>query len=242
MKYYSLYIFVILLLASCKPNFYSTNSIINEVEMFDLERYDRYSFQLVKKDSSSVHPIFTNGKNKSDKDLVYEELYLFLEQNGNRALYLTTFSHKYIDDERVFNNNFFGNNISANEIDFIFVGSYDKDKIIFDNPKQEDVDKVEFYYSSIDNEIKLEKITNNYGSRKDRCTNPLVNIASVFAVDIVYQEDKRKFVYLKDDETEIEVKSLSIDSKNLYFGLAENKYYKYIFLKNRIANDFTDIK
>lgn len=240
MKFNFLYIFVVLLVVSCKPHFYSTNSVINELKSFDLEKFDRYTFQLVKKDTTSIHPIFTNGKNRTDKDLVYEELYLFLEQNGNRALYLTTFSHKYIYDGGVFNNNFSNKKISANEIDFIFVGSYDKDKIIFDNPKNEDIDKVEFYYSNTNDVIKLEKITNNYGFRKDRKSNPLVDMDSVFAIDIVYQKDSREFVYVEKDKTEVKVESLSIDSDNLYFGLAENKIGKFRFLKDRIANDFTE--
>jgi len=227
-------------MVSCKPHFYSTNTILNEVKSFDLEKFDRYTFQLIKKDTTSIHPIFANGKDKAENDLVYEELYLFLEQNGNRALYLTTFSHKYIYEDGVFNNDFSLKNISANEIDFIFIGNYDENKITFKNPKNEDVDTVEFYYSKTNDNIKLEKITNNYGFRKDRKNNPLVDMDSVFGIDIVYQKDLREFVYLEEDKTEIKVKSLSIDSDNLYFGLTENKIGKFRFLKDRIANDFTE--
>ena len=229
MRLFITYISAILLLVSCKPHFYSTNSISNELQSFDLDKFDRYTFQLVeKKDSTSIHPVFSNGKNKSENDLVYEELYLFLEQNGSSAIYLTTFSHKYIYEGGVFNNDYFENKISANEIDLIFVGYYDKDKIVFENPKNEDVEKVEFYYSKINEDIKLERITNNYGFRKDRKINPMVDMDSVFAIDIVYQKDIREFVYTEDDNSEVQVKTLSVDSNNLYFGLTKNKIGKYL--------------
>ena len=38
MKFNFLYIFVVLLVVSCKPHFYSTNSVINELKSFDLEK------------------------------------------------------------------------------------------------------------------------------------------------------------------------------------------------------------
>ena len=238
MRHNYLYLFAILLIVSCKPHFHTTNTVSKEAKSFDLQKFDLYTFQLVKKDTSAVHPVFVNGQNKTENDLVYEELYLFLEQNGNRALYLTTFSHKYIYKGGVFNNKCFLNKISANQIDFIFIGNYDKDKITFKNPKNEDVDKIEFYYSKTDNKIKIEKITNNYGYRKDREINPLVDMDSVFAIDIIYQKDLREFVYQEINQEEIKVESLSIYSNNLYFGLAKNEKGKYRFLKDRIANDF----
>ncbi len=233
-----LYFIIFLLIVACKPYFYATDTVTNELGSFDLKKFDLYTFQLVKKDTALIHPVFTNGLNKTEMDLVYEELYLFLEKKGNIALYLTTFSHKYIYKDGVFNRDFNFNKISVNEIDFIFVGNYNKDKITFKNPKKEDVDAIELYYSRIGDNLKLEKITNNYGLRKDRDINHFINMNEVFAVDIVYQKDLRKFVYQQENQEEIVVESLAINTDNLYFGLAKNNPRKYKMIRNRVANDF----
>lgn len=234
-----LYICAVILIVSCAPKFHPANRVFNEVISFDLDKFDKYTFQLIKKDYCSNHPVFTNGKDKTEDDLVFEELYLLLEKNGNRALYLTTFSHKYIYKGGVFNNKCLQDKISVNQIDFIFVGNYNNEKITFENLKHENVDKIDLYYTKINNNIKLEKITNNYGLKKDRDTIPFVDMDSVFAIDIVYQKDMREFIYQDINQEDIKVESLSINCKDLFFGLAENKREKYRFLKDRIGNDYT---
>ena len=239
MKLNLIYLAILISLTSCNKNFYSTGSVANEIKSFNLEEFDRFTFQLVRKKSTEKHPIFTNSLNKEKNDLIYEELYLYLEKKGNRAIYLTTFSHKYIQKDGVFNNEDYNQKIYANQIDFIFVGNYDKDKIKFKNPKYYDIDEIEFYYTKTGKNIKLDKITNNYGLRKDRKINKYVDMDSVFAVDIIYQEDLRKFVFKQKDDKEFDIKSLTVDLNNLYFELVKNKKAKYRFLKNRTANEIS---
>ena len=244
MKRTLLYLLVISCMISCNIYFKTVDEVSEEIASFDLDKFNLFTFQLVKKkDDSVAHPVYANGLNKEEDDLVYEELYLFLEEKGNTALYLTTFSHKYIFDDGVFNKPFNKHKIAINEIDLIFVGSYDKEKITFKKPKNEDVDAMELYYTKLGDNIKLEKITNNYGDRSDRESTPYVKIDTVFSVAMMYQKDLRSFVYqIKEDDKikeEINVKSLAINTKDLYFGLVRNKD-KYIYLKDRIGNEFTN--
>ena len=236
------YIYIILLgllfsISSCKILFYPEIRVVNPKGKFTLEDFDLFTFQLVlKKENCDVkekHLVFANGLLKDDEDLVYEELYLFMEKNGNKVLYLTTFSHKYHFKGGVFNSDVYDKEIRVDEIDFLHLGYYNDSTIIFYEPGNNKNDKIEFFYSKNDDVITLNKVTNVYPISKYCKVEPYVRINDVFAVELQFKMDQRKFAYF-DTCNSIPVVAFLHNGKDLFFELDTERDFKYRKLKNRI--------
>lgn len=233
--YFGIFIFF----QACKPTFQPIQNVDSSARHFEIADFDLYTFTLVleREDCdmpSQKHLKFSQKTELEEGDLVYEELYLLLEKEGNTVLYLTTFSHKYIYEGGVFNNLHSKTSVSINEADFLFIGTKEKEAVVFKNPKHEDLCEMQLNFSQENDTLLLRQITNNYPLKKKN-PNKFIEMDSVFAVDIKFIKDERSFTY-NDGCKNLPVKSLIQDSEDLAFELDIKGDYRFRRLKNRIGN------
>ncbi len=239
MKARIFYFGILILLLACQPTFQPIQNVGSSARYFEIVDFDLYTFRLiVEKENCNIptdkHLKFSQKSVLEDDDLIYEELYLLLEKEGNTVLYLTTFSHKYIYKGGVFNNRHSKTSVSINEVDFLFVGTKEKGNVVFKNPKHEDLCEMQLNFFNENDTLLLRQITNNYPLKKK---NPgkFIEMDSVFSVDIKFIKDERSFTY-NDGCKNLSVKSLIRDSDDFVFELETNNDSRFRRLKNRIGN------
>ena len=222
------------ILMSCGSSTGSAEKDLSLVS-FDLEDFDLYTFQLIREEAEQKGFLFKNGLEKTPDDLVYDELYLLLQKEGDIALYLTTFSHKYIYEGGAFNVDFNEKRIFANETDLLFVGKYDTiDKsITFKNPKHHDLEEMKMLYEMQGQNLKLLKVTNAFPNQRMRKKSPLVDLDATFRVELVFGRDSRK-IFVVEGCDQYPVEKIMFNYKDLFYKTNNGKLRLY---QNRVANE-----
>jgi hypothetical protein len=186
---------------------------------------------------------FKSGVDNEHPDcLVYEELYLLLEKKGNRVIYLTTLSHKYLYHDGVFNSNFYKQYIPINQIDYIYLGYYDNQKLRFYDPHGRSyAQNIVFYYKKNAELLEITNVTNDYALEDDRIANPLVTVNKVFDLNFKFQKEQtRKLVYQEVDarnkplQGKTYITALHENGKDVYFELDTELPSKYKVFEDRV--------
>lgn len=186
--------------------------------VFPLDKYKLYTLKLIQKKSELEHPVFHTQQDEMERgDLIWEELYLLLNKKDKTALYLTTFSHKYIFEGGVYNREENDSLIFIDESDFLMVGTYNDKVLTFKNPRHEKgLDEINLFYEEEGDEITVTKVSDP--GNKSR----LISVDSIYSDMLVYKNDNRKFVYGYKNEKNNYDSIVPVDK--LYLG----KKYLYI--------------
>ncbi len=185
-------------IAGCKP--IDFQGAIAKSEKFDLKRYDIYTFKLRLTNSTSDQdpqaPIFKNGVD-ADRGLIYEMLYLLRNRKNDSIIYFTTRSHKYIRDGGVFNHPLYEDHLIMNDLDYLYFGKEESNKIIFYDPNGRTyVQNPTFYFSENNDIITIDSITNNYANEKSRQAMRNLKIEDdVLGISLKFKKENKSYVY-----------------------------------------------
>ncbi len=244
MRKLHIYCTLVLLCSSCSKSILSVTSG-SFIETLDFNDFDLYIFQLKGTDDSGkkrdciLETLQFESDVTSKKLLVYEELYVLLEKEGPRVLYVTTFSHKYIYNKGVFNSDLYDAYIPINEIDYIYTGYYDKERMYFYTPNGKGYKKnIEFFYTlNKDKKIlEITEVTNTYPKKKSREDKPYLSIkdGDVLGIRMLFEkEQKRKFIYEKGGII-TPVLKFHHNGDDIYFEIETESKYRYRKLENRV--------
>ena len=214
-------------LEGCKAAYVPTRTI-------DLSTYTLYQFSMYRDKSASKdklkHPEFTDRD--MGKSTVHEVLYLLIDSNSDRVIYITTYSHKYLYRNRgVFNSPLYNHHLIFNDIDYIYLGRETGGKFTFYDPKGVSYAQIlHMYYTNTANGIKIDKVTNNYAKEEDRKKHPTVELnKDVFGIDIVFTPVQKQYSYnlVKDgNRTSVpsKVNALQVVGRNVSLRLQNPNY------------------
>lgn len=152
-----------------------------------LENFQLYTFQLVRKQIED-RVIFVNGREKKPEDLVWEEIYLLVDHESKNAIYLSTFSHKYIFEGGVFNRPENDSLIFIDELEFIYFGSIEEDYLVFNNTFSAEADDLNLGFDLNKEGILITDIVLDEEEEQ-------VDISKLFATEIFFGKDDRTFAY-----------------------------------------------
>lgn len=246
MKNKLIIISIIFLLFSCNKSFYSISQL-PKLNKLSIQDFDLFVFQMVQQ-KSNIHQDSLALKFQSavdievdSSDLIYEELYLFLEKKGNRAIYITTLSHKYLKKSGVFNSPFFEKYIPIDQVEYLYLGHYDANKINFYDPNGRSyAQNIEFFYQLDKEVLEITKVTNNYAIESDRKDNRYVDVNEVFGINFKFEKTERRLVYQSIDLNNkatrniIYINNIHENGKDVYFEMETDKVKKYQLFKDRV--------
>jgi len=179
-----------------------------------LEKFQLYTFQLVKK-AKPDKMIFVNGINKEIDDLIWEEPYLLYDKENKNAIYFTTFSHKYIFKGGVYNRAESDSLVFLDELEFVYFGRSNGDKIVIENTGNSEADDLEISFEFKGNDILFRNI------KLDRFNSP-VDLKILFSSEILFQKDTRQFAFGQ--------KKIKLNYEYDYFEILENIYTDFNYL------------
>ncbi|MDO5969291.1 hypothetical protein Q4Q35_05685 [Flavivirga aquimarina] len=229
-----------LIIISCSKYLQPVKKIPSNTKAISLSDYNLYILQLVLDEVKSsdplkkLYPRIANITSKKD-ELICEELYLLVDKNERHCYYLSSFSHKYIFEDGVFNNRNYNNAYYLNDIDFVFYGEIKDSIITFRNqamigPNTKKDINISFYKTS--DSIQFIRITNDNPSKRERDNKESVLISDIFNIDFTFIKSQRFMKYRNSYCVEGEVDSVNFFCNDVYFK-TDIPNYKYIKLKDR---------
>lgn len=222
-----MFIVVISVFISCKSTFISLYELPENIKKIPLSDYDLYTFQMVVNDECSSVPAskrpFENSVNNNSDFIVYEELYLLLHKKKKEVLYLTTFSHKYIYDNGVFNKKENDSLISFNQIEYLYEGIVDEvnKEFVFKNPVNSLLRALYIKYEKVDDIVTFKIVPNVHPSKDIRKNKPSIDLESLFSVSIQFKKDARLFSYEEKGVLNY-VDTIYHDRSSIFFQVGKN--------------------
>lgn len=220
-------IILILVISSCsafkgfKCNFSSTcytifregnnssfTSFSNENKTnFSFEDYNTYVLSLCE-DSSFLkegqiedlpYPVIENCRTNTSKKIIEQNYLLYPKKDGDKnVIYITSFSHKYIDpDCGVFNCKEFRNKYFIEDIDYVYIGTLDDANNITFSSKNEGAST--WAIKANKDSIILKSISLPSISGKPRNN---LNLEKIFATDLVFYKEEMELQYGKSAYSE----------------------------------------
>jgi len=190
------------------------HTIKEDIVQLPLEKFQLYTFQLVKK-AKPDKMVFVNGINKDIDDLIWEELYLLYDKENKNAIYFTTFSHKYIFKGGVYNRAENDSLVFLDELEFVYLGRSDGNKFIFENTGNLEANDLEISYEFSGDNILLTNL------KLDRSNSP-VDLKSLFSTEILFQKDIRQLAFGQ--------KKIKPNYEYDHFEVLENIYTDFNYL------------
>ncbi|CAL2081536.1 hypothetical protein [Tenacibaculum sp. 190524A05c] len=227
MKNYLILILCLYIIISCSsPKYVYVDELSEEYKntSIRLKDYDLYTFKMVKDTLNTDVPIekrpFMNSVQSEKNHLVYEELYLLFNKNKRDVLYITTFTHKYIYKDGVFNHKENDSIVYFNEVEYIFHGVRDTidNELRFRNPGNGFLKTLYIGYEHNNDVITLTTVPNVNPIQGIRRKKPIVNLNEMFGVPLQFKKDNRTW-YFKDcvDVGTYEVDSLYHNNSHYIF-------------------------
>lgn len=171
-------------------------------ETFLLEEYDTYVLSLCEGSSFLLeeghiedlsYPVINNCETNTSKKII-EQNYLLLpkDENDTNVLYITSFSHKYIDNScGVFNCPEFKDKYFLEDIDYVYLGQRINNKIVFPQGK---MGESNWEINKEDNIISIEAIS--LPSRSTNLRNK-IPINQIFSTDLVFYKKNMELQFGK---------------------------------------------
>lgn len=228
MKKTIIYIIILFTFTNCS-SFYTVynkenNNYFNGKEViksYELNKFDIYVFNICEKYSNKINSIdrfYECPKNFYDiaeKEQIkkIEEVYILIHKETNLALYLPTFSHKYIyKDQTGYLNDrdVYENSIILDQIEYFYIGKIDriKSSIFFDKPESEKDIYMHFDNQNFPENIFLKKV--NIATAENKYTiNNEIDLEDVFSNKLDFKKSNFKMYYYKN------IKQINIDEKKL---------------------------
>ena len=234
------------LMVSCAKVLIPTKELPSHTKSIAIKDYSLYIFQLEKVIDTTLkskkklvvtYPKIKNITSKKDT-LIYEELYLLIDKEETHCYYLSTFSHKYIFEDGIFNNRNYKNAFYLNDLDYIFYGDIKNSIIIFRNEAMigpNTKEDIKIIFSKTSDSIEFVSITNDNPNKKERKKKDSVIISNVFSIDFTFIKSQRIMKYRNDYNVEGKLDSINFSCNDAYFK-TDIPNYNYIKLKDRFKH------
>jgi len=199
---------------------------LNDFDVFVFNICEDYSIMDKKYHFCNCHENFYDEA-KIDSIKKVEEVYLLLHKTTNLALYLTTFSHKYIyEDQTGFLNDssIYKNSIVLDQIESFYVGMYETDTvkhIYFDNKKRKKPDvNLHFEKPITTNDALTISSVNIACAENNYSTYKKIEMKNIFSrnLEFINKPDYKMYFYKNQNEVgnvcKKEVEKLYITNSN----------------------------